>query len=90
MSFIFLTKLSGFLFRKLLSSLRAESDVAVTGTDGPPQWGGGRLFGASVGFLFTKTAVTGKRKVEKSILRCQIGRCAEGYKQAPVEIQICG
>ena len=43
--------------------------------------------GASVIFVY-EIAVTGKRKVEKSIRRCQINRRAEGYKRAPDEIQI--
>ena len=49
----------------------------------PPQWGGGRLFGVSAKFFFfTKTAVTRKRKVEKSILRCEMDWLSEGYKRA--------
>ena len=35
----------------------------------------------------TKTAVTRKRKVEKSIRRCQIDRLREGYKRAIDEIR---
>ena len=44
-------------------------------------WGGGRLFGASAIFFY-KTTVTQKRKVKKSIPRCEIDRLSEGYKRA--------
>ena len=30
----------------------------------PPQWDGGRLFGASAVFFFTKTDLTRKRKIK--------------------------
>ena len=39
-------------------------------------------------FSFTKTAVTQKRKVEKSILRCEMDRLTEDYKRAVDKI--CG
>ena len=42
----------------------------------PSQWGGERLF-----------AITRKRKVEKSIRRCQIDHVAEGYKRANDKIR---
>ena len=41
------------------------------------QWEGGRLFDRSAGF-FTETAVTREQKVEKSLLRWEINRHAEG------------
>ena len=85
---MFLTKVNGFLFRKLLSSLRAESNMAVTGRRCPHS-GAGEDF-ARLSVFFTKTAVFGKQKVEKSIRRCQIDRRAESYKRAPDEIQIFG
>ena len=50
--------------------------------DGTPTVGWGRFFGVLAVFFFTKTAVSRKRKVEKSIRRCQINRLAEGYKRA--------
>ena len=67
--YFFLSKLNGFLFRKLLSSLRAESDMAVPGRRCPPQAhsGVGEDFLTRRSVLFTKTAVTGKRKVDPKV-----------------------
>ena len=43
--------------------------------------GWGTLFCASAGFFCMKTNVTRKRKVEKSIPRCEMERLSEGYKR---------
>ena len=53
----------------------------------PPEWGGGRLFGASAGF-FAKTTVTRKQKVEKSFQRCKVNRFSEGYQRAVTKIRV--
>ena len=50
------------------------------------QWGGGRLFDASAEFFFTKTFVTRKWKVEKSIPRWEMNRPSEDYKRAVSKI----
>ena len=49
--------------------------------DSAPTMGWGKTF-CGVGRFFTKTAVTRKRKVEKTIRRWQIDRLAEGYIRA--------
>ena len=54
---------------------------AVTGRR-CPQWGGGRLFGASTKFFFTKTAITRERKVEKSLPIWEMNLLSEGYQRA--------
>ena len=48
----------------------------------PSQWGGGRLFDASTGFFFRKTAVTWKQKDETLFRRLGMNRLSEGYKRA--------
>ena len=48
----------------------------------PSQWGGGRLFDASTGFFFMKTAVTRERKVEKSLPKWEMTGLSKGYKRA--------
>ena len=62
-------------------SLRALG-LLLAGSASTVQWGGGRLFDASANFFFTKTAITRKRKVEKSILRWEMNGLSEGYKWA--------
>ena len=57
--------------------LRAESARAVTGRQCPHS-GEGEDFLMGQLIFFTKTAVTPKQKVEKSILRWEINRHAEG------------
>ena len=57
--------------------LRAESAMAVTGRRCPHS-GEGEDFLMGQLNLFTKTAVTPERKVEKSIPRWEINRHAEG------------
>ena len=60
-----------------LKGLRAESARAVIGRRGPHS-GKGEDFLTDQLNLFTKTAVTPEQKVEKSILRWEINRHAEG------------
>ena len=50
--------------------------------DGVPTVGWGKTFWCVCRFFFTKTAISRKLKVKKSIRRCQIDRLAEGYKRA--------
>ena len=57
--------------------LRAESARAVTGRR-CPQSGKGEDFLTGQSDFFTETAVTPKRKVEKSFPRSEINRHAEG------------
>ena len=64
-----------------LSSPRAERARAVTVSQCPhSEVGQDFLLRRRV--TLTETAVTRKRKVEKSIRRCQIDRNVEGYKRA--------
>ena len=65
---------------------RAKSARAVTGRQCPHS-GVGEEFLVRRPGLPTKTAVTRKRKVEKSIRRCKIHHLAEYYKQAIEEVQ---
>ena len=60
-----------------LSSPRAESARAVTGRRCPHS-GKGEDFLTGQPDFFTETAVTPERKVEKSFLRWEINRHAEG------------
>ena len=64
---------------KQLSRLRAESARAVTGRRCPHSGEGEDFLPRQMGPL-TKTVVTQKRNVKKSIRRCQNDRNAEGYK----------
>ena len=64
---------------KQLSRLRAESATAVTGRRCPHSGEGEDFLPRQMGPL-TKTVVTQKRNVKKSIRRCQNDRNAEGYK----------
>ena len=57
--------------------LRAEGARAVTGRRCPHSGEGEDFLMGQLNF-FTKTAVTPKQKVEKSILRWEINRHAEG------------
>ena len=66
-------------FKALLVSPRAESTRAVTGRRCPHS-GEGEDFLMGQRNLFTKTAVTPERKVEKSIPRWEINGHSEGYK----------
>ena len=50
--------------------------------DVPSQWGGGRLFDKLNGLVFTETAITRERKVEKSFPRWEMNGLPEGYKRA--------
>ena len=61
----------------MLSSPRAESDKAVTGRRCPHS-GEGEDFLIGQPNFFTKTTVTPEQKVDKSILRWEINRHAEG------------
>ena len=47
----------------------------------PPQWGGGRLFGASAIFFY-ENGFNSEMKNQKSIRRCQNDCLNEGYKRA--------
>ena len=60
---------------------RAESARAVTGRRCPHS-GVGKTFWRVDRFFFTKTTVTRKRKVEKSIPKCEMDRLSGGYKRA--------
>ena len=56
--------------------------------DGAPTVGWGKTFWRVGRFFFTKTALTRKQKVKKSIRRCQIDRLAEDFNWTTDEI--CG
>ena len=65
---------------KQLSRLRAESARAVTGRRCPHSGEGEDFLPRQMGPL-TKTVVTQKRNVKKSIRRCQNDRNTEGYNR---------
>ena len=50
--------------------------------DGVPTVGWGKTFWCVGVFFFTKTAVTRKRKVERSIQRCEMDCLSKGYNRA--------
>ncbi len=70
----------------ILSSPRAERARAVT-VSKCPHCEVGQDFLLRRRVTLTETAGTRKRKVEKSIRRCQIDRLCEGYKRAIDEIR---
>ena len=61
-----------------MKGLRAESARAVTGRRCPHSGEGEDFLTSQPFFLFTKTAVTPERKVEKSFPRWEINRHVEG------------
>ena len=61
---------------------RALRALGLLLADGTPTVGGGKTFWAVIQFLFTKTAVSRERKVEKSIPRWEMNGLSEGYKRA--------
>ena len=54
----------------------------------PSQWGGGRFFGASTVFFFTKMAVTRERKVEKLLPRWEMNGLSEATNGPLIKIGI--
>ena len=69
-------------------ALRALGLFLANGAPAPTVGWGKTFWRVSRFFFLTKTAVTRKQKVEKSIQRCEIDRLAEGYKQAIYEIRV--
>ena len=69
--------------------LRAESARAVTGR-WCPHSGEGEDFLMRLPSFLTKTTVTRKRKVKKSISRCKMNSLSEGYKRAVDKTEIFG